>query len=81
MRNIIIVEAVSTGYNLVEDVIRRGYHPVVLECPGEIEYINHMRKGAYEMFLSKPEIIRASEQYEETLEMVRTYNPLLIVPG
>ena len=31
MRNIIVVEAVSTGYNFVEDIYRRGYNPVVLE--------------------------------------------------
>ena len=30
MRNIVIVDAYSTGYNLVEDVTRRGYNPVVL---------------------------------------------------
>lgn len=35
MKNIIIVEAISTGYNLVEDVRRRGYNPIVLESPGE----------------------------------------------
>ena len=35
MRNIIIVDPYSTGYNLVEDVIRRGYNPVVLETRQE----------------------------------------------
>ena len=32
MRNIIIVEPGSTGYNFVEDIVRRGYNPVVLEA-------------------------------------------------
>ena len=31
MRNIIIVEPGSTGYNFVEDIVRRGYNPVVLQ--------------------------------------------------
>ena len=30
MRNIVIVDPVSTAYNFVEDVVRRGYQPVVL---------------------------------------------------
>ena len=32
MRNIIIVEPGSTGYNFVEDIVRRGYNSVVLEA-------------------------------------------------
>ena len=31
MRNIIIVECISTGINFVEDIINRGYNPIVLE--------------------------------------------------
>jgi len=31
MKNIIIIDASSTGYNLVEDAVRRGYNPIVVE--------------------------------------------------
>ena len=31
MRNIIIVECISTGVNFIEDIINRGYTPIVLE--------------------------------------------------
>lgn len=31
MRNLLIVEAASTGYNYAEDAVRRGFNPVVLE--------------------------------------------------
>ena len=36
---IVIVEIVSTGFNYVEDVIARGYQPVVVEAlyPGTEE--------------------------------------------
>jgi hypothetical protein len=32
MRNIIVAEALSTGYNFIEDIVCRGYRAVVLEC-------------------------------------------------
>ena len=31
MRNIIIVECISTGINFVEDIINRGYNPILLD--------------------------------------------------
>lgn len=81
MRNIIIIEAVSTGYNLVEDVVRRGHRPVVMELPGDSEAIDTYRQKYYRILYHKPEIIKASDDYETTLEMARSYNPLIIVPG
>lgn len=81
MRNIIIIEAVSTGYNLVEDVVRRGHRPVVMELPGDSEDINRYRQKYYRILYHKPEIIKASDDYETTLEMARSYDPLIIVPG
>ena len=30
-RNIIVVECISTGINYIEDIINRGYNPIVLE--------------------------------------------------
>ena len=82
MRNIIIVEAISTGYNLVEDVRRRGYNPVVLESPGEAsDDLKNMYKDSYSLFYSQPEIIQASENYEETFAMAKQYAPLLVLAG
>ena len=81
MRNIIIIEAVSTGYNLVEDVVRRGHRPVVMELPGDSEDIDKYRQKFYRILYHKPEIIKASDDYETTLEMARSYDPLIIVPG
>ena len=82
MRNIIIIEAMSTGYNLVEDVRRRGYNPVVIESPGdESEDIKKARESSYSLFYSRPEIKRAPDDYEETLAMVKSYEPLLVIAG
>ena len=30
-RNILVVECISTGINFIEDIINRGYNPIVLE--------------------------------------------------
>ena len=54
MRNIIIIEAVSTGYNLVEDAVRRGCRPVVMELPGDSKDIDDavsltIRDGQYSL--------------------------------
>ena len=82
MRNIVIVEAVSTGYNLVEDIVRRGYNPVILEPAGEPgEEIEKMRNSSYKAYYRTPKILRAPDDYAETLALVKEYDPLLVVAG
>lgn len=81
MRNIIVVEAISTGYNYVEDIYRRGYNPVVLEPKAESEEIAESREACYKNLFRNPEIISEASTYEETLEMIKEYDPLLIVAG
>ncbi len=79
MRNLMIIEAISTGYNYVEDAVRRGFHPVVMEkCDQEVE---GLRDGSYACFTTEPEIIRECETWEDTLALVKSYDPVLIVPG
>ncbi len=36
MRNIIVVECISTGKNFIGDIINRGYNPVVLHLKIQI---------------------------------------------
>ena len=84
-RNIVIVECKSTGINFIEDIVNRGYHPVVLNplyantekgvsykesVNEELKHINH----DFDVLIEK-------ESYEETLEMVKEWDPILIVPG
>ncbi len=80
MRNIIVVDAISTGYNYVEDIVRRGYQPVVLNSKQSEEGI----VGAladYVVYAHKPLVIKELESYEETLKMVKGYDPVLVLPG
>ena len=85
MRNIMVVECISTGINFIEDIINRGYNPIVLEMnvsdsEGGKEYAKH-RLMEYERIEYDFEIIYEKDTFEKTLKEVRKYDPLLIVPG
>ena len=86
MRNIIIVQCMSTGKNYVQDIIDRNCNPMVLEMKpfGDSEdamaYQEEV-KEEYELIENDFDLIYENDTYEETLEMVREYDPLLIVPG
>ena len=86
MRNIIIVQCFSTGKNYVQDIIDRNCNPVVLEIKplGEgdaaIAYQKEIRED-YELIDNEFDLIYEKDTYEETLEMVKEYDPLIIVPG
>ena len=86
MRNIIIVQCSSTGVNFVQDIIDRNYNPVVLEMQalGDSEeaelYIEEIREE-YDGIEADFDMIYERDTYEETLEAVRKFDPILIVPG
>ena len=80
MRNIIVAEALSTGYNFIEDIVCRGYRAVVLECKATgIMAVD--REETYKKIKYPFEIIRECDTYEETVELVKSYNPVIIIPG
>ena len=85
MRNIIIVECISTGINYIEDIINRGYNPIVLEPKMiDTEEGKEYKKMVYEEYGRIEydfEIIYEKDSYEQTLEMVREFDPLLVLPG
>ena len=85
MKNIIVVECKSTGCNFIEDITNMGYNPVVLETnvaetEAAKEYAENIQKG-YSKIKHEFDIISEQDTYEETLEMVKKYNPLLVLPG
>ena len=85
MRNIIIVEANSTGFNFIRDVVNRNFHPIALDMKTEdneeAKDYKEMVYGAYGKIDVDYELIYEKDTYEETLEMVREYDPLLVIPG
>ncbi len=45
LRNIIVVDCISSGTNYIEDIVNRGYNPVVLELqPGGLMKMNINKK-------------------------------------
>ena len=86
MRNIIIVQCMSTGKNYVQDIIDRNCNPIILEMKAfsdsedALAYQEEV-KAEYDLIENEFDLIYEKDTYEETLEMVREYNPLLIVAG
>ena len=85
MRNIIVVECISTGKNFIGDIINRGYNPVVLNLK-DSDTEDGKRFGEhvleeYKLIPYEFDMIYEKDSFEETLEEVRKFNPLLIVPG
>ena len=81
MRNIIIIDPYSTGYNLVEDVIRRGYNPVVLETRQEKTMELDALKEICSTYYHKPKIIKECDSYEETMVLIKSFDPILMIAG
>ena len=86
MRNIVVVQCASTGRNFIQDIIDRNYNPVVLELKpfGDSQeakhLLEHIRKG-YNYIDNDFDMIYESDSYDETLEEVRKWDPILVVPG
>ena len=85
MKNIIVVECISTGKNFIGDIINRGYNPVVLHLKDSDtedgkKFGEHV-KEEYKLIPYEFDMIYEKDTFEETLEEVRKFNPLLIVPG
>ena len=86
MRNIIIVQCMSTGKNYVQDIIDRNCNPIIMEMKPfgdseDAQIYQEEVKSEYELIENDFDLIYEKDTYEETLEMVKKYDPLLIVPG
>ncbi|AMD17987.1 hypothetical protein TL18_08075 [Methanobrevibacter sp. YE315] len=83
MRNIIVVDCISTGINFIGDIINRGFNPIVLELKSaaDPELYQAMLKHNYDEINEKFDMIYEKDTYEETLEEVRKADPVLVLPG
>lgn len=85
MKNIIVVECKSTGKNFIGDIANMGFNPVILETnvadteEGKLYY--QAVKNGYAAIKHDFEVIHEKETYVETLEMVKSYDPLLVLPA
>lgn len=85
-KHIVIVEILSTGFNYVEDVLARGYQPVVVEAmyPGTEEdraIFQEAQEMARQRLPEGTPCIRANKDYNVILEQVRAYDPVVVVAG
>ena len=85
-RNIVIVEPFSTGFNLIDDVKARGYQPVVMMAfsPGTDEdrkIIDEIKAMLLDRMPKDVPVIAQNPNYDEILEEVRRYDPLLVIAG
>jgi len=83
-RNIVVVEPASTGFNLIDDVKARGYQPVAVIAPslGTDEDREVNREFVEKFLVRLPKevpVIGENPNYEEVLEDVRKYDPLLVL--
>ncbi len=87
MDNIIIVECFSSGKNFIKDIVRRNYNPIVLEQKLKgiteefIEEKTKLYNSEYAAIDEDFDLIYEQDTFEETLEMVKKLNPILILPG
>ena len=85
-RTIVICEYISTGMNYIEDVLARGYEPVLLEghyvgTDEEVSFIREARDELNASFNGRYRIIKESADYEEILRQVKEVDPVLVIPG
>ena len=84
MENILIVDAFSTGVNFIEDIEKRGFHPVVLWSKRSdmiFELMEEVRHPIENKYKDTAEFKVECAAYEETLSMVKALSPKFILPG
>ena len=85
-RNIVICEYISTGVNYIEDIKARGYNPILLDgtyiaSPEEIQLWRDIREIVKSKIGKDLTVIPETPDYDELLKKVKSYDPLLIIPG
>lgn len=85
-KKIVVVECISTGVNYIEDIIKQGYEPVVLEGhhigPEEdVKLIRKERDRIRAKFLQNIPVIDENPNYDEVLRQVKEFDPVHIIAG
>ena len=84
---IVLVECMSTGANYVEDIIKRGYEPVIVEASdhagteADAALLKQIRDVTQKKLPPNIKIIRENPDYNEILRQVREVNPLHVIAG
>ena len=84
MENIIIVDPFSTGVNFLEDIRKRGYHPVGLWSKRSnhiYELMKGVRSPIENRYRGIATFMSEDSDYNVTLNKVKELKPLFILPG
>ena len=85
LRNIVVVEPFSTGFNYVRDIANRNYRPVLLDLQSgnqdDEDGFKAVTKEAYKKMDVDYDVVYRKDTYEETLEMIREFDPVVVVAG
>ncbi len=84
MRNILIVDAFSTGVNFIEDIKMRGYQPAVLwtkRSDAIFGLMEGVRSPIEHRYAKDAKFYVEADSYEETLALVKKLDPKFILPG
>ena len=84
MENIVIIDAWSSGVYFLDDIIYRGFHPVVL-WTHRSDYVYqetaHLRARVEARFQNRADFLTEDEDYATTLSKVKALNPRVVLPG
>ena len=84
MKDVIIVDCISSGVNFIRDILNMGYNPVILELKPNSDDVKAYKEKMdleYDEIDCLYELVYEKETYGETLEFVKKMDPLLVIPG
>jgi len=85
MKKVVIVEALSTGFNYIQDCLDRDLEPIVLEVRLDqneaLETIQKERDEKYGTLKNSVKIIKEASSYEDTFKQIQALKPSIVIPG
>lgn len=82
MRNILILELLSSSINYIDDATNRGYQPVVFYYKPGKSHSTHVDLECYEnvqLYKNKIKAYQITDDYEKTLKLAKKINPVCIL--
>ena len=84
-KRIVIAEPMSTAFNFLEDIRKKGFEPIILESYIPEGYARSLmdeeRQSKYSRIPYPITIIKEKPDYDETLREIRDLDPFLVLAG
>ena len=79
-KNIVLIECNSTSISFLNDIKRRNCQPIVIQTKLGPE-MEKLRDASTSRYPKGVIIVKAPNSYKKLLELVRSYNPIVVLPG